>query len=197
MKRTAIITSIILFIITCLSSFSLKAQEVGESQKVFADDQPVYWFYIKVTIDRHPKTKIEKYGVRLLGQKVHAGSVEEYSIQLWRHLSKGTRLAIGPFEDYYEAEEAVTFYDNLSEDSLIIDDSIDQSQQVYFYPLEVYIRERSNSYGIRRIPAAVVPGNYKSFANFLRFSLINKKLAIGPFRRPQVAEESKRLYRLQ
>lgn len=198
MKRTLFKLSIIPILLMLFAGFTSQAQEVGESQKVFSEGQPVYWFYIKVRIDTDPKTKIKKYGVRLMGKKVYAGTVDEYSVNLWRHLSRGSKLAIGPFENYTEAEQSLTFYDNLSEDTVIIDDAIeDKNRQIYYYPLEVYIRPRSHSYGIRRIPAAVMPGRYESFAFFLQNSLINKKLAIGPFYRPQVAEESKRLYRLQ
>ncbi|MEA2040926.1 MAG: hypothetical protein U9N85_00045 [Bacteroidota bacterium] len=198
MKRFITILTTLLFIFILSSQTNkLRAQNdgtVSDGVEAFVDGQMVYWFYIKLYTVKHPKTKLERFEVRRLGSKVYAGTLEEYDVKLWRHLSAGTKLAIGPFPDYYEAEEALTFY-NLR-DTTGIDTSINQSHQIFFFPLEVYIRERSRSYGIKRIPAAVIPGSYKSFDYFLRFGLTNKKLAIGPFRNAMVAEEAKRRYRL-
>ena len=184
-----------MFLAFMLNSSQIIAQDgITAEGEAFAKDQIVYWFYIKLATKKHPQTKIERYDVYPLSNQVQAGTLAEYDVKLWKFLSKGSKLAIGPFEDYYEAEEALSFYN--IKDTTGIDTSIDQSNKIHYFALEVYIRKRSNSYGIKRIPATVMPGTYSSFDYFLRFSLTSKKLAIGPFRNAMVAEEAKRRYRL-
>lgn len=197
MKRTILISNALIFLFALLFSQNTVSQEIGESESVFTEDQLVYWFFIKVYPEKHPKTRVESYNMRLVSGKIQAGNAEEFDVQLWRHLSKGTKLAVGPFEDYYEAEEAQTFYKNFSKDTVVIDTAINKQKEAFYFYIDLFIRPRSNSYGIERIPAAIFPGNYSQFAQMMQAGVYQKKVAIGPFRRMPIAEEAKRRYRLQ
>ncbi|MEA2040927.1 MAG: hypothetical protein U9N85_00050 [Bacteroidota bacterium] len=167
---------------------------VSEVENVFKKGQIVYWFYVKPQIKRHKDTKIEKLTIRYLGDRIYAGTIDEYDIKLWENLSNGSKFAIGPFAEYDEAEDAVSFY-NLK-DTTGIDPRIDQNNNIFYFPLEIYIRERSHSYGLERIPGAMFPSSYKNFNNYLHISLSQKRITIGPFRDRFIAEEAKRRYRL-
>ncbi len=195
MKHTTIIFSI--FIFSILFFQTAKSQEVTEKKNVFDEDQLVYWFFVKVTPEKHPKTRIESYRIRLVSSNIKAGNAEEFDVQLWKYLSKGAKVAIGPFENYYEAEDAQTFYKNFSKDTIVIDKKIDREAESFYFYIDLFIRERSGSYGIKRIPAAIFPGKYGTFAEMMQTGVYQKKLAIGPFRRMVIAEEAKRRYRLQ
>ncbi len=193
MKRIIFIATLISIL---LGNISLNAQETGNPKDVFTKDQKLYWFFIRVVTEKHPETRIESYNFRLSG-RIADGTVDDFQTQLWRYSSRGTKFAIGPFPDYYEAKEAQLFYKNFSKDTIIIDKNIKKQKEAFYFFVDLYIRERSHSYGIKRIPAPIHPGNYANFAEMMQAGVYQKKVAIGPFRQVTVAEEAKRLYRLQ
>ena len=165
----------------------------------------VYWFNINLSFKTDSKTGLPKYDVHVLTSKVYHGSLEKYDRTLWKGLGAGTRVSIGPFSFYEEAQQAMAFY-SLKHESAPIDTSYDKNRSVNFYNLFIGKRPRSGSYFLDRRPAAVSSGSYEDFYDLLKVSLQFSstggdgvdlaKLTIGPFWEHIDAEESKRIYRL-
>ncbi len=192
-------------LILLLSAFFMpgtsQAQRINKKQQ--EKNRRVYWFNINLSFKKDPKTGLPKYDVRVVSKKVYHGSLAKYDRTLWKGLGAGTRIAIGPFRYYEEAEQAMVFYDLKHETTPT--DSTHQQEQVYFYNLFIGKRPRSGSYALDRRPAAVSSGTYDTFYDVLKVSLQMAsagaggdlaKLTIGPFWDYNDAEESKRMYRL-
>ena len=194
------------FSIVMLLLLALFMPETGQAQiseKKQEKNRRVYWFNIKLSFKKDAKTGLPKYDVRVISKKVYHGSLAKYDRVLWKGLGAGTRISIGPFRFYEEAEQAMIFY-NLKHETTPTD-STHQHEQVYFYNLFIGKRPRSGSYALDRRPAAVNSGNYEMFYDLLKVSLQMAsagsggdlaKLTIGPFWEHTDAEESKRTYRL-
>jgi hypothetical protein len=169
------------------------SQEVTGNENL-SNEKIVYWFYINLKILTDRETKMQKYDIRRLGDQISAGTVKEYDIKLWESLSNGSKIPIGPFYNYTEANQAKKFYNigvEEKQDSLFSAD-----KEIFWFVLRVARRERSNSYQLIRIPGAVASGLPADFENFLEVNLTSLVLTIGPFWDQPEAEEAKRRYRL-
>ena len=196
MKNFSKIVLIAVIILGMVSvSEKIYSQEDGLETMQMDENQIVYWFNIGVHTRKHKKFGYQYYKVRSYGERVYNAPLREYGRKLWGGLRQGRFLSIGPFTDYFEAEQAEKFY---GRDSVILDTSIDKSRTVYWFMLRVYRRPRSNSYDIMKIPAMVSSGSYKNFILSYNTGLVSgPTLAIGPFWSYDEAEEAKRRYRLQ
>ncbi len=192
---------LILILLALFMPDTSQAQRISKKQQ--ERNRRVYWFNINLSFKRDPKTGLPKYDVRVVSNRVLNGSLDQYDHKLWEGLGAGSRIAIGPFRYYEEAEQAMVFYSLKHETTPT--DSTHKKEQVYFYNLFIGKRPRSNSYALDRRPAAVSSGTYDTFYDVLKVSLQMAsagaggdlaKLTIGPFWDYNDAEESKRMYRL-
>ena len=170
-----------------------------EAQINFSDNMDenrlVYWFYVGVREVEDNKTGYVSYDLQRKGNKIDHGTEKQYKRILWKYLGNGTKMALGPFNDYRDAKKAYYLYDTKT-DSLELDSTYNMDQQVYWFILHVNRRPRSNSYELVRKPGAVASGNYRDFELFLKENLMMRVMTVGPFTYMPEAEESKRQYRL-
>ena len=159
------------------------------------DNRLVYWFYVSVREVEDNNTGYVSYELRRKGAKVDHGTVKEYDRILWKYLGDGSKMAIGPFNDYNEAKKSYLFY-KIQDESHELDSTFDENQQVFWFVLHVNRRPRSNSYELIRKPGAIASGNYMDFEVFLKENLMMRVMTIGPFLYMPEAEEAKRIYRL-
>ena len=159
------------------------------------ENRLVYWFYVNVREVEDNNTGYVSYGLQRKGSKIDHGTVKEYNRILWKYLGNGTKMAIGPFNDYIEAKKAFMFY-LIQDEPHNLDSTFDDNQQVFWFVLHVNRRPRSNSYELIRKPGAIASGNYNDFDVFLKENLMMRVMTIGPFLYMPEAEEAKRIYRL-
>ena len=161
------------------------------------ENRLVYWFFVSVREVEDGNTGYVSYELRRKGSKIEHGTIKEYDRTLWKYLGDGTKMAIGPFNDFYEAQKAFKLYHFKDiEDERVLDSTYDENQTVFWFVLHVKRRPRSNSYQLIRKPGAVASGSYKDFDLFLRENLMMQVMTVGPFLYMPEAEESKRIYRL-
>ncbi len=165
-------------------------------ENLYTDDEKiVFWFYINLRITRDKTTKQTVYNVRRLGTRVYSGTLDDYDQDLHKNISSGRKFAIGPFYDYYEAQQALHFY-NITKKEKPLDSKIDPAKDVFYFMLVIKRMKRSKAYVIERLPGRISTGKAEDFNDFLTTVLTNKVLAVGPFWGMEEAEEAKRLYRL-
>jgi len=163
------------------------AQEVTNTGKR-DENSLVYWFKVGISYKTDPVTGMPLNTTSVQTKKVYYGNLEKFDLNLWKGLSSGSSLSIGPFSTYEEAYKGMALYNTKSE-TVPIDTSYDASQQVHYFNIFVGKRDRSNSFYITRKPGAVASGTYESFYDFLKVSLAsgsetkyhNAGVAIGPF----------------
>ena len=191
--KTIIKTLSLFLFISILTFGKLAAQDidVGESDK----NRVVYWFYISVRIHEDSRTGYVSYIIRNLGSKVYHGKINDYDRILWKNLSTGKKFAVGPFYDYEEAAQAVTFYGK-TKDELTLDSTYNDTRNIHWFMLRVEKRPRSGAFVLKRIPGAIGQGDYERFYDSYKAGLATKTLSIGPFWSMEEAEEAKRTYRL-
>ena len=97
------IVSYILFVLILTISISIKSQA---SATDLADNQLVYWFFIKADIKTDKEIKTPVYKVKRLGKDVNSGSFEKYKKEVWRYIKAGNQLTIGPFLQINDAKKA-------------------------------------------------------------------------------------------
>lgn len=190
-----------LFLATIIVIASLLTSEKSTAQVNYSDNMDenrlVYWFYVSVREVEDGNTGYVNYELRRKGSKVEHGTIKEYNRTLWKYLGNGSKMAIGPFNDFNEAKKAFHLYDVKDpNEPAVLDSSYDENQTVFWFVLHVKRRPRSNSYELIRKPGAVASGNYQDFDIFLRENLMVRVMTIGPFLYMPEAEESKRIYRL-
>lgn len=175
------------------------AADKSQAQISYSDNldenRLVYWFYVSVREVEDNNTGYVSYELRRKGGKVDHGTVKEYDRILWKYLGDGSKMAIGPFNDYNEAKKSFLFY-KIQDDPHELDSTFDENQQVFWFVLHVNRRPRSNSYELIRKPGAIASGNYMDFEVFLKENLMMRVMTIGPFLYMPEAEEAKRIYRL-
>ncbi len=175
------------------------AADKSQAQVSYSDNldenRLVYWFYVSVREVEDNNTGYVSYELRRKGAKVDHGTVKEYDRILWKYLGDGSKMAIGPFNDYIEAKKSFIFY-KIQDDPHELDSTFDENQQVFWFVLHVNRRPRSNSYELIRKPGAIASGNYMDFEVFLKENLMMRVMTIGPFLYMPEAEEAKRIYRL-
>lgn len=159
------------------------------------ENRLVYWFYVGVREYEDTKTGYVSYRIQRKGNRVFHGSMKTYDHELWKNLGNGSKMAIGPFNDFDEAKRAFSFY-NIQKEPRVLDSTYSSDQQVFWFILHVNRRPRSNSYQLVRKPGSIASGSYQDFDNFLRDNLKMRVMTIGPFLYMPEAEESKRTYRL-
>lgn len=187
-RNILIVINIILFLIP-----ELKAQ----TEELYSPDRTVYWFNVKVYIVKDSKTRQKVYRITRLGKRVYSAKMRDYEKKLWKGLSRGSYFTVGPFYTYQEAYNAMVFY-NLRikfDDNHEIDPEPDKT--VFWFLVKLNISERSRSYELQRMAAAVAEGTKSDFNDILRETLTFQNLAIGPFNSALDAEEAKRIYRLE
>ena len=194
MKTKNLLT--IILIITFLFSGSYIADAQNNANAINYQDlsRTVYWFPIQLNTYKEKNTGIEKYKAKKLGSAIQYGSVNKYDKVLWNGLSNGSRILIGPFDEYENAEQSSKFY-NLK--TAATDTTIKAGQTYYWYLVSISKAPRLKSWEFERMPAQVANGNKAFFLQTLEVSLSQKKLVIGPFTSQAEAEESKRLFRLE
>jgi len=146
-----IFISIFITISGLLTNQKLNAQ-VGYSDDL-DENRLVYWFYVSVREYENPKTGYVSYKVQRKGNKIYHGSMKVYDRELWKNLGNGSKMAIGPFNDYDEAKRAYFFYD-IKEKPRVLDSTFTMDQQVFWFILHVNRRPRSNSYELIRKPGS-------------------------------------------
>ncbi len=189
----AVFTTVILLISGLFITDKSQAQ-VNYSDNM-DENRLVYWFYVNVREVEDNNTGYVSYGLQRKGSKIDHGTVKEYNRILWKYLGNGTKMAIGPFNDYIEAKKAFMFY-LIQDEPHHLDSTFDDNQQVFWFVLHVNRRPRSNSYELIRKPGAIASGNYNDFDIFLKENLMMRVMTIGPFLYMPEAEEAKRIYRL-
>ena len=189
-----------LFIVIGMVFFStITFQKQSEAQVTYSDDldanRLVYWFYVSVREVSDANTGYVSYELVRKSTKVDHGSMKVYDRELWKYLGDGSKMAIGPFNDFGEAKRAYFLY-NITEEPKEFDTTFNESQQVFWFVLHVNRRPRSNSYELIRKPGAIASGTYRDFDTFLRENLMMRVMTVGPFQYMPEAEAAKEIYRL-
>jgi len=195
MKANVLLKTILFCLIlsSIFGSKSVYSQDI-DNEKV-DEEKIVYWFYINLKVVEDKKYGLKSFQIRTLGNVISHGTLKKYDLDLWRNLGGGTKMAIGPFFDYDEAAQALLFYD-VKETATVLPEGSDLNREVFWFIVKIKKRERSGSFELKKVPAAVGNGSYESFEEFLKTALMQQQLAIGPFWNAPEAEESKRMYRL-
>ena len=193
-------TNIKIIILTgFLISSGLFISQKSSAQVNYSDDMDknrlVYWFYVSVREVIDSNTGYPSYGLQRKGSKVQYGTMKQYDRELWKYLGSGSKMAIGPFNDYDEAKKAYLFY-QIQDEPHELDSTYDENQTVFWFILHVNKRPRSGSYQLIRKPGAIASGHYSDFDVFLKDNLQMRVMTIGPFLYMPEAEEAKRTYRL-
>ncbi len=192
--------SIQLFIAFGLVFLSILTFEIKLGAQVTYSDELdanrlVYWFYVSVREVEDPNTGYVSYELQRKSTKVDHGTMKVYDRELWKNLGNGSKMAIGPFNDFAEAKRAFYLY-NVTNEPKEFDTTFNESQQVFWFVLHVNRRPRSNSYELIRKPGAIASGTYKDFDTFLRENLLMRVMTVGPFEYMPEAEAAKEIYRL-
>lgn len=189
----------ILFISILLTVSGLLVNTKTSAQVGYSDEldenRLVYWFYVNVRELENSKTGYVSYKLQRKGNRIMHGSIKVYDRELWKNLGNGSKMAIGPFNDFDEAKRAYLFY-KIQDEPHKLDSTYNMDQQVFWFILHVNRRPRSNSYQLVRKPGSIASGSYSDFDNFLRDNLKMRVMTVGPFLYMPEAEESKRTYRL-
>lgn len=156
-------------------------------------DRHVFWF--NVSLHEYKQNGRKNLKVTKNGTRIFGGTLSEYDRYLWDGLSRGTRVAIGPFDTREGAEFAQRFYNtkNVKNDTVVQNNN----QTQYYYLVKPRRLKRLKAWEFENMPAAVVGGNPQSCIQLMEVSLPQKKLVIGPFPTKMEAEESKRIFRLE
>ena len=170
------------------------SQQVVSSDKL-DENRLVYWFYVSVREIKGNNTDLTAYDLTRIGNIIENGTAKKYEYLLWKNLSEGRRLAVGPFNDPVEAKQAFLFY-KIQDKPHNLDATFDLNRKVFWFVLKVSKRERSVTIKLERIPGAIATGKYSDFDVFLKENLNLGVMTIGPFRNMPDGEESKRIYRL-
>jgi hypothetical protein len=185
----------IVSVMIILSAFT--AQKRSVAQVTYSDEldanRLVYWFYVSVREVEDPSTGYVSYELQRKSTKIDHGSMKVYDRELWEYLGDGSKMAIGPFNDFVEAEKAFYFY-QITDKPKDLDTSFNETQQVFWFVLHVNRRLRSNSYELVRKPGAIASGTYRDFDTFLRENLMMRVMTVGPFQ--YMPEAAKEIYRL-
>lgn len=174
----------------------LVAFGAGIASAQTADDRAEgtkYWFNVKLTNSVNKITHAKEYSLRLVSSTIYNGGIKLYQKQLWQGTTNASRICVGPFSSWEEANDAVKLYK-------MVNDTVTErakSNNCYWFLLKVKYMERSHSYSFERMAARVASGSFSDFSSVLRESLTFKTLAIGPFKDPLDAELSKQIYRIE
>ncbi len=171
----------------------LTAILIAVASSLSAQNDPIFWFNIKVfnKLEKHSRQK--QYDIRPFSAKISSGSTKAFSKALWKCTASGQSIAVGPFKTYNQAQNALKLYK-------MVNDTISPratNQNRAWFLVKVNITERAHAYQFERMAARVAEGTEKEFSDVLRESLAFKTLAIGPFAESIDAEEAKTLYRLE
>lgn len=175
--------------------FTCKTSNQVVSNDKMDENRRVYWFYVSVREVKTGNPDLTAYDLTRIGTKIENGTAKDYDYHLWKNLSEGRRLAVGPFNSPAEATQAFLFY-NIQDKPHKLDATFDQNRKIFWFVLRVNKRERSVTLELKRIPGAIASGGYSDFDIFLKENLDLGVMTIGPFRNMPDAEESKRIYRL-
>ncbi len=191
---------IIFFIILNFLFVNIYSQASTETNN---PDRIVYWFYVKAFIKPDKITRAPVYKIRKIGRSPIANKISKYEYKLWQYLNKGSKLAIGPFDNFYDAKYAIGMYNlaRATNESMQneLDNFVDTSKRdiVYWFSLKFDISKRTRAFKLKRTAARVASGSVKQFREALWEFLSFQQLAVGPFSSQIEAEEAKRLYRLE
>lgn len=191
-----------LLVIILSVSFTMSfAQEVIVEH--YRPDQFVFWITVRAQIKISNESKKEVYVVRTARNKPQSGKLYNYEKSLWKNLTSGRQLLIGPFTEYQDAVRAAEMYDlakqtneSMAEHIRTYTDSTTAPEYYWFF-LKYKIMPRTKKLALERTAARVAYGDIKDFMQVLWEGLTFQQLAIGPFQSQVEAEEAKRLYRLE
>ncbi len=180
------INLIICFVLlTTFFILETNAQQIDNKDK----KRTIYWFEVSVKMTPNKETKFLEYSLHRMGKKVFSGDVYDFKEKLWGGMASGSKLLVGPFSTYPDANEAMLMYDVKDTNE------VENTSEKYWFLVKLNFSERSGSYELERMAASVASGSKSEFKDILVESLTFKTIAIGPFGDKLDAEESKRLYR--
>ena len=158
------------------------------------DKRNVYWFYVKISLHKDTASYYH-YDLKRKRKNIQEGLIKDFDRSLWKYLSKGSTLAIGPFSQYADVKTSYSLYTK-DESSQIKDSVLNSTQTVYWFAWKIKKNERTNPPFISRLPIATASGSFNDFKVFLEENLSMRILTIGPFKSEEEAELAKRMYRL-
>lgn len=183
-RTAALIVAVVLFFLP-----DANAQRGGHVDQ----NQTLYWFNVKVSKTTNRNSGLEEYQERVISPTIYHGGVKKYQKELWNGTVAGTKVAVGPFESYEQATNALKIY-KMVKDTTTARPNLGTC---YWFLVKIEIMERSHAYQFERMAAAVAAGSSTEFSDVLRESLGFKTLAIGPFMNQEAAERAKALYRIE
>ncbi len=194
MKR---ISKYLLVFVTLLLATENFAQRIEIDKERY-----VFWFYVRAEIKQDKITRVPRYTVRILSKKPKSGTLQQFDKDLWRNLNGGQNLVIGPFLDYHAAVRAIKVYDlarpqKKGRVAPMYKDTISGNPTYYYFALKFKISKRKHRFEFQHMPARIDGGDLTRFQTFLRESLTQTIMAIGPFPSEPEAEESKFRYRIE
>ena len=75
------------------------------------ENRLVYWFYVSVREVEDNNTGYVSYDLQRKGNKIQHATLKEYKKFLWKFLGNGSKMALGPFNDFREAKLSYFLYD--------------------------------------------------------------------------------------
>ncbi|MCQ2252455.1 MAG: hypothetical protein MJZ61_03280 [Bacteroidales bacterium] len=191
--KTLHYAKILLAALLCLLIGSQTMAQRGTGNTREELNKVYFWFNVKLVKAISRESRMDIYNLRLVSPQVLHGNLKEYQRALWAGTAQGTKIAVGPFETFKEASNAVSLYK-------MVNDTVtprEQYDNLHWFLIKVDVMERSRSYQFERMAARVASGSSAEFSDVLRESLAFKTLAIGPFSDEMEAEKSKMLYRIE
>ncbi len=157
------------------------------------ENEVLFWFNVKISKTTNKLSGLEAYQERVISPTIYHGSAKKYQKSLWEGTVHGTKIAVGPFENFEQATAAMKLYKTLNAAKT----ELPANGESHWFLVKIGIMERSHAYVFEHMAAAVASGSASDFADVLRESLGFKTLAIGPFGSYEAAERAKSLYRVE
>ncbi len=184
--RNLLSISLLLLVFITVSGFSDNTIDLHKTKKIVDDEDPVFWFFVRVRVDTRKKV----YTV-ISTTRVTSGTVKRFKKNIWRGLAK-KRVAIGPFIDGIEAEKARHLFKISRKKVKRIPAKPDE---VHWFLITFKPLKRARAFRLERMPARVASGSPTEFVDALYEGITFQSLAIGPFSEYTTAEDSKNMYR--
>lgn len=174
-------------------SFSMDLNEPRKAKATMKSispdqDEYVFWFFLRIRIDDRKK----QFKITGPGSRSSSGMIADFEKSLWRGLGN-RQIAIGPFSNYEEAENARLMYQK-SKEKVFIRRTENAPDEVNWFLITFKNMKRLGSYQLVSMPARVASGSASGFVDALYEGVAFKSLAIGPFWDYTLAEEAKKMY---
>ncbi len=195
MKKHKITILFLLFIsLVVLSSFILptieKEQKYAKQLKYDKVSQNyVFWFFLRIQVDARKK----EFRISGPASRATSGTVRDFEKSLWNGISH-RQIAIGPFTNYDEAENARLLYQR-NKEKVMFRKSENAPEELNWFLITFRYLKRARAYRLEPMPARLATGSANNFVDALYEGLAFSNLVIGPFWDYQAAEEAKKMYR--